>query len=255
MADLPPARQLLADIAQSLGFFTRLPVTALPADRRSFGESVWAAPLAGLAVALVAWLVYVAAAWAGLYTGMTAALALAATMLATGCLHEDGLADVADGFGGGRDRQKKLDIMRDSRIGTYGVCALAITILLRWLALTALVTPGNLLIALVAAHMASRALLPAFMHLTPNARDDGLSAGAGEISMPAMQAALVLGVLALLPFGFGGTLLVALALALWFFALRRLALQQVGGRTGDVLGTLQQGAEIVVLLCACILFG
>ena len=62
-------------------------------------------------------------------------------MLATGCLHEDGLSDVADGFGGGKTRERKLEIMRDSRIGAYGACALVLSVLLRWSALADLADP------------------------------------------------------------------------------------------------------------------
>ncbi|MBN8881520.1 MAG: adenosylcobinamide-GDP ribazoletransferase, partial [Salana multivorans] len=101
------------------------------------------------------------------------ALALAAGMAATGCLHEDGLSDVADGFGGGKTREHKLEIMRDSRIGTYGTAALGLSLLLRWSALAGLAGPVEVLAALIAAHCASRALLGAFMHLLPRARADG----------------------------------------------------------------------------------
>ncbi|RWP27249.1 MAG: adenosylcobinamide-GDP ribazoletransferase, partial [Mesorhizobium sp.] len=76
--------------------------------------------------------VYAVGTWLGLAAGPAAALTLAATLLATGCMHEDGLSDVADGFGGGRTREKKLEIMHDSRIGAYGACALALSLLIRW---------------------------------------------------------------------------------------------------------------------------
>ena len=74
--------------------------------------------------------------------------------LATGCLHEDGLADTADGFGGGDTREQKLDIMRDSRIGTYGVCALAMSLLLRVGALASLPSAHAVVWALIASHAA-----------------------------------------------------------------------------------------------------
>ncbi len=91
-----------------------------------------------LVVGLIGAVVYVLAHRAGLPAWPAAALSVAATLFATGCLHEDGLADTADGFGGGKTREQKLDIMRDSRIGTYGVCALALSLLIRVSALASL---------------------------------------------------------------------------------------------------------------------
>src|SRR6516162_2489519 len=108
-----PWRRLAADLLVSLAFCTRLPlVTSTPA---------------------------------------AAALALAAGMVVTGCLHEDGLADTADGFGGS-DRERRLEIMRDSRLGTYGACALLISLLLRWSALASIADARAVALALVAAH-------------------------------------------------------------------------------------------------------
>src|SRR5690606_40192087 len=112
--------------------------------------------------------------WLGLPSGPAAALALAAAMLMTGCLHEDGLSDVADGIGGGSTRERKLEIMRDSRIGSYGTAALVISLLLRWSALAALAGPAQVFAAFIAAHCASRALPGALMHVLPPARADGL---------------------------------------------------------------------------------
>src|SRR6202046_1868412 len=96
-------------------------------DRNVTGVQTCALPIFGLSGAIVYGIVH----RLGLPPWPAAALSVAATMLATGCLHEDGLADTADGVGGGHTREQKLDIMRDSRIGTYGVCALAMSLLLR----------------------------------------------------------------------------------------------------------------------------
>ena len=97
-------------------------------------------------------MVYAVAHKIGSPPWVAAALAVAATLAVTGCLHEDGLADTADGFGGGDTRERKLDIMRDSRIGTYGVCALTLSILLRVSAIASLGNPIVVLWALIAAH-------------------------------------------------------------------------------------------------------
>src|SRR5262249_46253138 len=183
-----------------------------------------------------------------------AALALATSMLLTGALHEDGLADTADGLGG-KTREQKLDIMRDSRIGTFGACALAISLMLRWSTLTDIAEPRFVALAVISSHGAARACLPAFMRLVPPARADGLSSGAGQPPWPSAVAALVLGVICLL-FGFGPvammvTLLILL-LAVLLFA--RLAIRQFGGQTGDLLGALEQIGESAVLLLAASLF-
>ncbi|MFC6491284.1 adenosylcobinamide-GDP ribazoletransferase, partial [Nitratireductor sp. GCM10026969] len=183
---------------------------------------------------------------------VAAAIALGASMLLTGALHEDGLADLADGFGGGKSRDEKLAIMRDSRIGTYGVLALGITLLVRWTALSALAAHGGgtAVLGLVAAHAASRALMPLFMQRVPPAREDGLSAGTGRIEGQTAFAALLIGLVLLILMGPGVAVLAAVLLALWFWILERLCRHQIGGQTGDVLGTLQQGGEAAVLVTA-----
>ena len=112
------------------------------------------------------------------------ALGVAATLAVTGCLHEDGLADTADGFGGGATRERKLEIMRDSRIGVYGVCALVISILIRAGALASLAEPGMRWRRRFSPRTApARATLPALMLLGCRRRAaDGLSVTAGQPS-------------------------------------------------------------------------
>ncbi|MCT8997100.1 adenosylcobinamide-GDP ribazoletransferase [Chelativorans intermedius] len=247
------ARRLGGEVLAAIGFYTRLPV---PAPAVSFAAAQWAAPLAGAVVGLVSGLVLAGASWLGIPAVVAAAMALGVAMLVTGGLHEDGLADVADGFGGGRNREEKLAIMRDSRVGTFGVLALLVAVLVRWAALTALAGAGAwaALLALVAAHAASRALLPLFMVLVPPARTDGLSAGTGRIGRATALGALAVGGLALAACGPGLALSAAVLLGVWFLALARLCRRQIGGQTGDVLGTLQQGGEAAVLIAASATF-
>jgi adenosylcobinamide-GDP ribazoletransferase len=179
-----------------------------------------------------------------------AALAIAATLAATGCLHEDGLADTFDGFGGG-SRERKLEIMRDSRIGTYGACALAMSLLLRIAALSSLAGPGPVALALIAAHAGARATLPLFLHWVPPARPDGLSADAGRPSASSVVAAGLIGLVVLL--GSLGTIRSIVALVLLLLLLggtRALCLRQIGGQTGDTAGALEQLGEIAILLTA-----
>jgi adenosylcobinamide-GDP ribazoletransferase len=241
-------REIIGDVLICLGFFTRLPVTGAP-DRR-LASAIWAAPLVGIFVALAGALAFTVVDALGLPPGIAAAFALAAMMLFTGCLHEDGLADVADGFGGGSTRERKLEIMKDSRIGTYGVVAMVVAMLLKWSALQELATQWLVFTALIAAYVSARALMPAFMLMVPPARSFGLSAGAGAVSPGAAAVALFIGAAALLFLGLFPAIVAAIVLGLWFIALKTLTERQIGGQTGDVLGTLEQGGEIAVLLVA-----
>ncbi len=240
----------LGDIAACIGFYTRLPVGGLTAPSEDFASAQWAAPIAGALVGLIGGIVLVAADWVGLPPLVSAAIAVAGTMLVTGALHEDGLADTADGLGGGDTRERKLEIMRDSRIGTYGVATLLFSVLLRVAALAAL-PPSVAFAALVAAHIAGRALIPSLLSALPPARDDGLSASVGTVTDQTARLALALAVIALfLLLGFWALCLAAALLAGGFVVVRSAAQRQIGGHTGDICGALEQGGEILVLLAA-----
>jgi adenosylcobinamide-GDP ribazoletransferase len=245
-------RGLAADLELGILFCTRLPLPhSAPIESAGIARAGWAFPIAGALVGLIGAAVYWLADVIGLPPLPAAALALAATLAVTGCLHEDGLADVADGFGGGATPERKLEIMRDSRIGTYGTCAVMTSLLLRGSALAAIADPSAVAAALIAAHAAARATLPMFMSLVPAVRIDGLSAGAGRPPRASAITAALLGVAALgLAFG-PVKALVAVLLALSAIgALAWLCMRQIGGQTGDVLGALEQVSEILILLSA-----
>jgi adenosylcobinamide-GDP ribazoletransferase len=245
-------RDWLGEIFACLGFFTRLPTPDYRLAPDGFGRALWAAPLAGIVPALAATLTLIVGHALDLPPLASAGLALVVVLLITGALHEDGLSDVADGFGGGSTRERKLEIMKDSRIGTYGVAALVLSLLLRASLMAALVSHSlvNMLVVLLAAHAASRALLPLMMQDLPNARGGGVSAGVGRVPFNSAMLALVIGASFLLPLGFSAAVFAAFLLALCYFALRWLVLKQIGGQTGDVLGALQQAGEIAVLVAA-----
>jgi adenosylcobinamide-GDP ribazoletransferase len=211
----------------------------------------WTFPLVGAGIGALGALVYWIGHGLGFQPFVSAALAVAASLLVTGCLHEDGLADTADGFGGGANRERKLKIMRDSGIGTYGAAALTLFILLRVGAIASLSSPALVAPALIAAHAGARATLPMFMRRVPPARDDGLSAEAGDPPQGGAVLAVAIGlVVLLLCLGFGATLVGALLLAAATVLLAWLAIAQIGGQTGDVLGTLEQVSEVLILLVA-----
>jgi adenosylcobinamide-GDP ribazoletransferase len=238
-----------SDLRVAAAFLTRLPIrqeepgrlSALPRAARCF-------PLVGLGIGLAAGVVYAVAIELVLPPILAAVLAVAAAVLVTGALHEDGLADTADGFGGGGDREAKLRIMRDSRIGTYGVAALLLAFALRVAGLAALGDSGEVVAVLIACHAASRAFVVVVMWREPSARSDGLAASAGRPGDMATAWAAALGVLVTLVFvgldafiAIGAGAAVALLIA-------RLARRQIGGITGDVLGAVQQGTEVALLL-------
>ena len=138
-----------------------------------------------------------------------AALALGASAILTGALHEDGLADVADGFGGGRTLRAKLEIMRDSRLGTYGAMILLVSFAAKLSALAA-IPDGYVVPSLIAAHALGRGILPAMSLNLPYARKDGLARNAGQpdATTAATAAALAL-LIALLSLSWSNALFAA----------------------------------------------
>ena len=253
---MPMPENFIADcvngIRTSVAFLTRLPLGhRVPGAEIDIARASWAFPIAGAVVGLIGGVIYALAFKLGLGAWPSAALCVAATLGVTGCLHEDGLADTADGFGGGTARERKLEIMRDSHIGTYGVCALTLSILLRVAVVAALARPSLVFWALIAAHGAARAVLPIFMTIVPPARDDGLSRAAGQ---PTQQTALIaggLGILILVVLLGPLAAIAALVLLVIVMGLMTwLSSSQIGGQTGDVLGALEQVSEVAVLLIA-----
>lgn len=240
----------LHDFKVALVFLTRLPIRlARPWRAEDLAGSAVMFPVVGALLGLAGGLAY-ALAWRLELTSFLAALAAIATVaLLTGAMHEDGLADVADGFGGGRTRDDALRIMRDPRIGTFGALALLLALLARTGALANLAEPRLVLPALIAAAAVSRATLPALLLTLPSARPDGLAATAGRPHWARVVAGAALACLlafALLgPAAAAAGLIAAGALALLLAAL---AWRRIGGVTGDVLGAAQQLAELGFLL-------
>jgi adenosylcobinamide-GDP ribazoletransferase len=239
-----------AGFLAATAFFTRLPVDPRAGEWR-LADSAWAFPLVGAGIGGITALALLSAQLIGLASWSAALLSVVAGIAMTGALHEDGLADTADGFFGGRDREAKLAILRDSRQGTYGVLAIVLSVLLRAAALAAIGDAIHAGLALVAAHAASRAALPAAMIGSTPARPDGLGAMAGTPRAGSAIAAGTIGAaIALAALGPArGAIALCLA-GLIIFATVELARRQIGGYTGDVLGALQQVGEIVILLAA-----
>src|ERR1051326_1515137 len=234
----------LDDLRVATAFLTRIPMPHPEGARPpNFGRMQRVFPLIGAAIGALVGLAYLGLLLIGLPVLAAAALALGASALLTGALHEDGLADVADGFGGGRDRDAKLEIMRDSRLGTYGALILMVSFVAKLAALATLPP------ALAAAHALGRGVLPLMALNLPYARNEGLAANAGrpDFATATGSAALAL-IIALLALPWTAALAAALAAGAVALALSVLAQRQIGGQTGDVLGAAEQGCETAILV-------
>lgn len=231
------------DIAAAFSLLTRLPV---PVDHPRAGArgagAAWAYPVVGAVLGLLAgtlgWLLLSL----GVSVGIAAVFVIGLQVIMTGAMHEDGLADMADGMGG-FTVEKRLEIMKDSRIGAYGAIALVLALLARHVGISE-IAASNLPLALAALGAGSRALMVAVMAWLPNARAGGLSASAGKPeALPALGIGLFTSILA---FGWGGFWIFA-GMALAVALVAAIAKARFGGQTGDILGASQQSAEIVGL--------
>ena len=218
---------------------------------RWLADAAWSFPLVGAGIGAAVAFAFLLAQLVGLGDWPAALLAVLTGLALTGALHEDGLGDAADGLIGGRDRDHALAVMRDSRLGTFGVLAIVASVLLRGAALAGIGDAVHAGLGLIAAHAASRAVLPVAMRTITPARADGLGVEAGRPSASVATAAMTIGVLislAALGPTRGAIALGAAGAAV--FASGVLAQRRIGGYTGDVLGAFQQIGEIVMLLTA-----
>lgn len=242
------ARQEAAYAIVAVQFLTRLPVPVLRSFNSSWMDrSVAYFPLAGLIVGAICAAVWLVGCkiWP---PGIAAMLAVAAGIAATGAFHEDGLADTADGLGGGLTREKRLLIMKDSRIGTYGTVVLLAALGLK-VACLSVMTPWAGAAALLAAHTWGRIVPVVASRLVPYA---GEAEGAKVAPMMPTDHRLAFA----LATGLAPALLVpavpmvaalaaGIAASCWLLAK---AWELIGGQTGDVLGASEQVFEVAVLL-------
>lgn len=234
----------------ALMFFTRVPVPKaagysyhpdyLQASSRYFALIGW---LVGGVAAAVYWL---ASQWWPV--SIAVLLSMGASILLTGAFHEDGWADVCDGFGGGFTKERVLEIMKDSRLGTYGTIALLFALGLKALALSALGTAGWVPVSLLAAHSVSRLASTSLIYTHRYVRENEDSKAkplATRIGGGSMLVAAVCGLLPmlLLPFkGWAvllGVIVVTVGMSRWF-------VRRIGGYTGDCLGAVQQVTELTM---------
>lgn len=265
--DLYPMQmaRIAADLGETLRFYSRLPVPAMPADAGGYDPPdidriAYAVPLAGALIGLIGAAMLFGAGALGLTPFLGAVLAVAAMVLVTGAFHEDGLADTADGLGGGTVA-RRLEIMRDSRIGTFGASALMLALLLRVGALEALQGHAGILrtaLALMAGAAVSRTAGLLLLRALPPARTDGSAFVVGRPSADgalasAVSAAAVVALLLVPGFGVGATFAGLVAVLAVVLLMTHRAARLFGGHTGDVAGATQQLSEIAFLL-AVLLF-
>ena len=242
-------QEWLDDFKTAVAFLTRLP---MPHPQGAIPENFVRAhrmfPVVGALIGAAVGFICLALRWCGVPDFGAAALALGASAILTGALHEDGLADVADGFGGGRDKEAKLEIMRDSRLGTYGALILLVSFAAKLSALAA-IPDGYIVYALIAAHALGRGILPLMSINLPYARNDGLARNAGQPDAAVAATAIIVAfIIALLALSWANAFWSALAAALSALGMAWLAKRQIGGQTGDVLGGAEQVAETAILL-------
>jgi adenosylcobinamide-GDP ribazoletransferase len=267
--DQPDWPGWLAATAICIRFYSRLPVPRLPGEGDihalpDFRFVPRAVPLAALVIALPAALVLLGGGVAGLHPMLTAALAITALVVTTGAFHEDGLGDSADGLFGGQTPEQRLEIMKDSRVGSFGAVAIALALLLRVTALGSIVAAAGGLAAsavVLAAAMASRASGVWLLFNEAPARPGGAAAAVGKPS--STTAWIAIGLSAGLGFGLilvakappNGLLLALSLAALATLGLAHLARRLIGGQTGDIVGAVQQVTEIAVYLGFALVMG
>ncbi|MGV0818741.1 adenosylcobinamide-GDP ribazoletransferase [Martelella sp. AMO21009] len=246
----------ITDLTSALSFLTRLRVPdLLMAEMPAGARAAWAYPLAGAIATILPAIALEGFVWLGASPLVAALLAVLISIMVCGGLHEDGLADAADGLFGGRDRETALAIMKDSHSGVFGVTAIVLSLLLRAAALAALVAqhgPTAAALLFIAAAIAGRGSLVLQWTMLPAARADGAAATLGRPGVRTTASAEAITLLLCVGIGIAtnalGGVVIALASAgiasLLFSAFIR---KKIAGHTGDTLGAAAQIGEIVFL--------
>lgn len=244
--------RILRPIIVAFSMFSRIPMPRIEWDEGSMRYAFAAFPLVGGVIALVlgAWR-YVAGAL-GVSDWFYAAIAVALPVLLTGGIHLDGYCDVVDALSSQADREKKLDILKDPRIGAFAAIYVGLYLLLLFAAQASLRQGEGLLPLYAAIFIASRALGAVLTLALPNARTGGLAHAFSQSAQRTpvyialgLWLALSCGLLLLAPWGLAaGCALGILATALWFI---RLAKRKFGGITGDLAGFFIQMCELTAM--------
>ncbi|WP_367238867.1 adenosylcobinamide-GDP ribazoletransferase [Colwellia sp.] len=237
----------------ALSFFTRLPVPqSMIYSEALLNKANRYFSLVGLVTGLLLTLIYVV--FSGfLPVNIAVLLTMGASLLLTGAFHEDGLADMADGIGGAFAREKRLSIMKDSRIGTYGAAALVMALLLKFTLLVELAQQesNHLLLALILAASLSRAVAGSLISSMPYVSDDEQSKSkplAQAQSSTELSILLLIGIAPLIFYASEVVFALLLVLLIFRWLFKQWLMDKIGGFTGDCLGAAQQISELLIYL-------
>jgi adenosylcobinamide-GDP ribazoletransferase len=240
----------------ALMFYTRIPVPkSVGYTPENMNQSTGYLPLVGILVGAAGGGVYLASSLL-LPVSLSVILCMLTTILLTGAFHEDSIADFCDGFGGGRDRESILRIMKDSCIGTYGSIGIVMSLLLRYVMLSN-VKPELFMALFIAGNAYSR-FQPILMIQTSEYQRKDSPNKSGAVAGNHNPWMLVQGfILALIPMFFLPLWISGILIAVEFFTFflfRKYVIQKIGGYTGDVLGALQQISELIFYLFFIIIY-
>jgi len=245
----------------ALGFYTRLPCPkSVQFNAEHLNRASAFFPLMGIIVALLVYFVYASANMVFSHE-LSILLSMIASLLITGAFHEDGFADLCDGFGGGWNPEDILRIMKDSRLGTYGVAGLVLILLLKWQSLTH-ISPASMCMVLIVAHSLSRAWALSLMMVLPYVQTDKDSK-AKPIAQAWHKSDMILAwVSALIPLAYFAyaqqslelfTSLMVIGAIHWYW-IQAWFRHRLNGYTGDALGAAQQIQEVTIYLAAAAYF-
>lgn len=233
----------------AIGFFTRIPMGTIPdfenADLDCASKYLpWIGLFLGIFMMIIFWIAY------GLWNQEIASvLTISVGFLLTGCFHEDGLADVCDGFGGGFSKYDKLKIMKDSRVGTYGSIGLMVIFSIKILILAMLPMHGALFLLVIGSTLSRTS--PLFLIKFCKYIEDHESSRSKPVAQSLESTGLIFGLLAIVPillWEFKIVLIAFITAIIIFLITRKLCIRHVGGYTGDILGFSQQLSEASIYL-------
>ncbi len=244
--------QYYTDLISAIRFLTRLPFPMTTPPKRTIMLASWSFPIVGVIVGSFGAFSILLAHLVNIPTVAIALIALLFMAFLTGALHEDGMADIADGFGGGKNRDNKLSIMRDSQIGTFGALTLFAILGLKTIAISALLESESIWMAsaaIIATHATARASMVPVAYFLPLASESGLAQSAGKPHQSTVLISISIAVLislVLLPILSAITATIVSIATTAIIAI--LAFRQIGGYTGDVLGAVEQSCETTMLI-------
>tara|TARA_Y100001978_G_scaffold70122_1_gene62976 strand:+ start:160 stop:951 length:792 start_codon:yes stop_codon:yes gene_type:complete len=242
----------LEDILLALTFFTRIPIHFTVKYHRTLMQACWCFPLIGAGIGLVGGTFLYLLLVIQIPVAISAVITICFIMVLTGALHEDGLADTVDGLGGGEDKKSKIEKMRDSRIGSYGVLAILLLTLIKLNAIISLATgkPYEIaILSIICAHSLSRFSIIIIPYFSIPASNEGLARYAGKPAARGIIGSFLLtSILILILLPFDQAILSAVLAILVAGAVGLLANFQIKGYTGDILGAAQQVSEVTVLV-------